>query len=273
MVLLDFKNKVYDGPYEVAEIEIQNEREKFRGILYFPPKEYKKPHPLIIYFHGFPQLLALTEIVKDYKYILDSGFAFLIFNFRGYRYSEGKISIKNSVSDALKIIEYIKKMSENQIFDLNNIKIIAHDFGAFIGLILCSRVKIVNKLILISPIIDLSRHVHDKEFLKVLEYINHFLPGNIKGIEDINKFITMTKKELSKKQFQTKIILKKLKNKELKVISGEIDKITPSSEIMNNFDNIKIPTDISIIKDMDHECIEEKDIKEIENEIKDFLNI
>ena len=122
---MEFKNKQYVGPYEVAKVEINNKGQKFRGILYFPPEEYSKPYPLIVYFHGFPQLFSLEEIVNNYSYLLDLGYAFLIFNFRGYKYSDGNISIKSHISDSHKIIEFIKRMAEHNIFDLNNINIIA----------------------------------------------------------------------------------------------------------------------------------------------------
>ena len=94
MVDLEFEDKQFDGPFEVAEVSIDNEGQVFRGMLYFPPEKYKKPYPLIIYFHGFPQLFALKEIIRNYEYLLNLGYAILIFNFRGYKYIEGKISIK-----------------------------------------------------------------------------------------------------------------------------------------------------------------------------------
>ena len=91
---MEFKEKQYDGPYEVSGIDIYNDGELFKGVLYYPPESYKKPYPLIIYFHGFPQLFSLQEIVKTYSFLLNMGLAFIVFDFRGYRFSEGKISIK-----------------------------------------------------------------------------------------------------------------------------------------------------------------------------------
>ncbi|MFX1402110.1 MAG: hypothetical protein ACFE8V_12785, partial [Promethearchaeota archaeon] len=60
--------------------------------------------------------------------------------------------------------------------------------------------KIINKLLLLCPILDLEKHVYSEKFSKSLQYINRFLPGNIHGIEDVNLFFTNTKLELKKKR-------------------------------------------------------------------------
>ena len=200
-----------------------------------------------------------------------SGYAFLAFNFRGYRFSEGKISISNQVSDAVEIAKFVRKMAEHNLFDLNDINLLAHDFGAYIGLILCSKIDIINKLILISPILDLKKHVYNDEFIKTLNYINRFLPGNVQGIEKVDDFIKMTKVELSQKQFQIREFIKKLKNNRLKIITGDEDKITPSHDVNKILQNSNITPEITLIECMDHECSEEEDIERISNEIRNFL--
>ena len=134
---MEFKNKEFDGPYEVSEIQISNNGQIFRGLLYFPSEKFKKPYSVVIYFHGFPQIFSLTEIVKTYKFLLDLGYAFVVFNFRGFRFSEGQVSINSQVSDSLKIIEFVEIMIKNNIFNINDINILGHDFGAYIALILC----------------------------------------------------------------------------------------------------------------------------------------
>ena len=34
---MEFKEKQYDGNYEVSEVEFYNENQVFNGLLYFPP--------------------------------------------------------------------------------------------------------------------------------------------------------------------------------------------------------------------------------------------
>ena len=145
-------------------------------MLYFPPATFHKPYPLIIYFHGFPQLFALKEIVKDHQYLLDMGYSFLVFNFRGYRSSQGEVSITSQVSDSIKIIEFVRKMAERNVFNLNSVNLLAHDFGAYVALILSSKIKVLNRMLLISPIINLEKHSNHIDFSKSLRYINQFFP-------------------------------------------------------------------------------------------------
>ncbi|MFX0071904.1 MAG: alpha/beta hydrolase family protein [Candidatus Hermodarchaeota archaeon] len=268
---MEFKEKQFDGPYEVAEVEINNKGEFFKGLLYFPPERFKQPFSVVIYFHGFPQLFPLQEIVSNYKSILELGYVFLIFNFRGYRFSDGQVSINGQISDALKIIEFIRKFSKKEVFNLNDVNIIAHDFGAYIALVLCSKINLINRLLLLSPILNLKKHVFSEDFKNALEYINRYLPSNIKGVEKIDEFIKKTKKEASNKKIQTCFFSKHLKNKKLKIITGERDKITPINEIDEVFKSSNLIPEISIIKNMDHECIEEEDFEEINNEIVNFF--
>ncbi len=265
-----FESKQFDGPFEVSGIEIKNEGEIFRGVLYFPPTSFKKPYPLIIYFHGFPQLLTLPEIVKNHEYLLNK-YAFIAFNFRGYNISEGTVSIRNQVLDAQKMIDFVNEMAKHKILDLNNINIIGNDFGAYIGLLICSNIKRINKLLLVSPILDLKKKVYSEDFKKVLHYINRFLPGNIQGIENIEEFIEMTKKELSKKEFQIEKAIQKLKINGFKIIIGNRDKITPLSEVNEITKCANINPEIIVIENMDHECAEDEELEEVSEEIKKFF--
>ena len=268
---MEFKEKQFDGPYEVSGVDLRVENQLFKGVLYFPPESFKKPYPLITYFHGFPQVFTLQEVVKSYQFLLDLGYAFLTFNFRGYRYSEGEISISSQVSDGLMVLEFIENMVENKILNKEDINILAHDFGAYIALIVCSKIDIINKLILLSPILDLEKHVKAEDFEKTLYYLNRFLPGQIKGLSNVKDFIEMTKKELSEEGFQLSNVLKQLKNKKLKIIIGEEDRVTPLSEIDMIKENSILEYDCSVIQCMDHECGDDEEIEQVNNEIKSFF--
>ncbi|MFX1568182.1 MAG: alpha/beta hydrolase family protein [Promethearchaeota archaeon] len=269
---MEFRNKEFDGPYEVSEVQIDIEGLILRGILYFPGEKYKKPYPIVIHFHGFPQLFTLTEIVKKYEYLLTLGYSLIVFNFRGYRFSEGKISIKSQVTDALSVIQFVEKMAKNGIFDINDVNILGHDFGAYITLFLCSKINFINRIILICPILDLKKHVYGDEFSKVLSYINRFLPGNLNGIQNINDFIELTKNELKIDEFQIKKFIKNLKYRKMKIITGECDKITPLSEVKKIINQIKNKIELYVIKNMDHDCINEDELEILKREILNYFS-
>ena len=82
----------------------------------------------------------------------------------------------------------------------------------------------------------------------------------------------MTKKELSKKDYNIEKQIQRLKIKELKVIIGEIDKITPVVEVDRIFRKCNIVPLVVIIESMEHESIDDDALDKIENEIKKYFN-
>lgn len=268
--ILKFEDKEFDGPYEICGIEIDIKGELLKGLVYYPPESFKPPYPLIIYFHGFPFTVNLQDIARNYKHLLDMGSAIIVFNFRGYGYSDGIISLESQLVDANKIIQFVKEMAKDNIFDLNNINILAHDFGAYIALLLCSKIKIINKLLLLTPILDVKRHVNDEEFKKILYYMNRFYPGYMRGLSDVDHFVEITKKELTNDKFQIEKAVRKLKNKRIKIIIGEKDKITLLSEL-EVFQITPVPPEKLLIDGMDHEIMNDEDLDRINEEIKKFF--
>ena len=162
-------------------------------------------------------------------------------------------------------------MVERKIFDVHDINIIAHDFGAYIGLIVCSDTEIINRILLLSPILDLKKHVDNDEFKKALSYINRFLPGLVRGIEQVEDFIKLTKDELLKEEFQIENFIKKLNTRGFKIIIGDVDKITPLLEVNNFAQKANIVPEITVVKGMDHSAFKDEEIQQIHEEIKKFF--
>ncbi|MHA1294381.1 MAG: hypothetical protein ACTSQJ_17185, partial [Promethearchaeota archaeon] len=185
--------------------------------------------------------------------------------------SDGNVSISSQVSDSFKVIEFVQGLAKYNILDINDLNIIAHDFGAYIALILCSKIHIINKLLLISPVIDVKKHVNADYFPKLLHYINRFLPGNVQGVENIDNFINMTNEELSREEFKLENIIKNLKIKEFKVINGSEDKVTPLNEINILKEKANIDPKIVLIENMDHDCTDDEEIEKLNLEIKNFF--
>jgi esterase/lipase len=113
--------------------------------------------------------------------------------------------------------------------------------------------------------------VFNEDFKKNLEYINRFLPGNVRGTENVKEFVDLTKKELLEKQFSIENSIKELKNRKIKILIGEVDKITPTKEVYQIFKDSNVIPKVSLINCMDHECVDEEDMKKIEEEIISFL--
>jgi len=270
---MEFAKKQFDGPFEVVMVELQIENQILRGILYFPSTKFKRPYPIIIYFHGFPQLFTLQEIARNYQYLLEEGYILLLFNFRGYNLSDGVISIKNQVTDAMKIIEFVNLLAIKQNIIKDDINILAHDFGGYIALITCSKINTINKLLMINPILDLKRHVKNNKFRETIAYINRFLPGYIKGISDIDRFIDLTNEELVQDQFNIELFINKIEIRDMMVITGEKDKVTPIFEVEHYFKSVIKRENITIIRDMDHECYNEENLDQLHETVHSFFKI
>lgn len=267
---MEFKEKQFDGAYEVSAIELDIEGQLLRGLLFFPREYYIKPYKIIVYYHDFPQLFSLYQIVNKLEFLLELGYSILVFNFRGYRNSQGEISLHSQLQDGLIVAKFIHLMVEKGIFKQQEINLIGHGFGCYIALLLCSMNHFLNKVILISPIIDLEKFVSDESFVKTLEYINRYLPGYVHGIENIKEFLTKTKSELNLKEFQIKKVINRINFKDMEIILGKKNKWVEISEINSIFE--KLPKfKIVFIEEMDHNWIEEDILMEFQEEIVSFL--
>ncbi|TXT61121.1 MAG: hypothetical protein BAJALOKI2v1_50090 [Promethearchaeota archaeon] len=271
MIKLRFPNKQYDGSYEVSGVELNIQGEIMKGLLYFPPERFSKPYPLIIYFHGFPQLFSLQDIVKKEQFLLEKGYSLLVCNFRGYRYSEGTISLKSHYKDGLKLVEFVQKMSKKGIFEIQNLNILAHDFGGYVALLISAQTDFINKSLLLFPILDLSKHIQQEGFLQQLEYIKRFLPGNIRGIENIGEFIKKTKEELKNPQYQINEAVKVLKLTKLKIIIGKEDKLTSLEEVEEIFKESNKNPEIIALKNIGHQTENSDQDRLVNDEIQKFF--
>ncbi|MBD3197848.1 MAG: alpha/beta fold hydrolase [Candidatus Lokiarchaeota archaeon] len=269
---MEFDNKQYDGIYEVTEVEIHNDGEIVRGIMYFPPQKYNKPYPLILFFHGFPQILTFKEIIRNFQILLDEGFAVILPNFRGYRLSEGEISLKSQVSDGLKLIEFSIQLAQNDIINGNDINILGYDLGGYISIIVSSLTDSINKILLISPILDLKTKVNTLEFRNSLNYLNRFLPGSVRGIKNVDKFISKTNTELKNEKFQIEKAFSNIKCKKMKIIIGKNDKITSPMFLETLFSNYRDKIDVNIIEGMDHDIIDHESFKQISDKVRRFFS-
>jgi hypothetical protein len=267
---MEFKKKQYDGPYEVSALELDIEGQLLRGLLYFPREYYIKPYKFIIYFHDFPQLFDLHQIVKNLEFLLDLGYSLLVFNFRGYRNSQGELSLHSQLQDALELARFIQLMAEKEIFKQQDINIVAHGFGCYIALLLCSMRNFFNKILLISPILNLKHLINQDMFVKTLDYINRYLPGYVHGIENVPEFLTKTRRELTHNEFQIENVLIKMNYNDIKIILGSKNKLINISELKSTFH--KIPRlEIASIDDMDHDWVEEESLCSFQEEIISFF--
>lgn len=268
---MEFDEKQYDGPYEVTAIEINIEEQLLRGLLYFPRDLYSKPFPVITYFHDFPQIFSLHQIIVNLEFLLKNGFSLLVFNFRGYGQSQGQVSLQSQLQDAVKIAEFVQSMGEKGIFKRQELNILSHGFGCYFALLLCSTVNIVNNVLLLSPILDVKNKVSNHAFVNLLQYLNRYLPGIVHGIENVDNFISKTKLELNNDRYQVEKVLNDMKFNKLKIIVGNDNKFIDISQLKATLVNYLVNTELVLVEQMEHEWIEEDCISEIQEQILSFF--
>lgn len=268
---MEFNEKQYDGPYEVSAVEININEQLLRGLLYLPEESYAKPYPIVTYFHDFPNLISLHQIAANLEFLLKLGFSLLVFDFRGYNNSQGKLSIQSQVQDSLKIAEFIQLMGKKGIFKLQELNVLAHGFGSYIALLLCSKIKFINNILLLSPILDVKKRVKDDSFVKTLEYIKRYLPENVHGIENIEYFLSKIKSELNSTEYQVEKVLNEMVYSKMKIIIGSENRFIDISELeIKIFDQLT-NVEVVLIEHMDHDWTEEGSINKIQEEIQTFF--
>ena len=268
---MEFNEKQCDGPYEVSAVELDIEGNLLRGLLYFPRAFYTKPYRLITYFHDFPNLFNLHQIAANLEFLLNAGFSLLLFDFRGYNNSQGNVSLQSQINDSLKIAEFIQLMGKEEIFKLQEINILAHGFGSYIALLLCSKINFINNILLISPIIDVKKWVNDENFVKTLQYINRYLPRNVHGIENIEKFLSKTKSELNSNEYRVEELLNEMIYNKMKIIIGSENRIIDISELKVNIFDQLANVKVVLIEQMEHDWTEEDIRSKIQEEILIFF--
>jgi len=269
---MDFNEKQYDGPYEISAVEIIIKEQLLRGLLYFPEDLYPKPYPIIVYFHDFPNLYSLHQIAVNLEFLLKTGFSLFLFNFRGYNYSQGIVSLQSQVQDSLKIAEFIQLMGKKGIFKPQEINILAHGFGSYIALLLCSKIDSINNILLLSPILDVKKQLNNENFVKTLQYLNKYLPGNVHGIENIEDFLLKTESELNCNDYRVEKLLNEMKFNKMKLIIGSKNKIIDISELKANIFDQLANVEVVLIEQMDHDWIEEENMNKIQEEIQSFFD-
>lgn len=268
---MEFDEKQYDGPYEVTAVEINIEEQLLRGLLYFPRDLHSKPFPVITYFHDFPQIFSLHQIIVNLEFLLKNGFSLLVFNFRGYGQSQGTVSLKSQLQDAVKIAEFVQLMGKKGIFKRQELNILSHGFGSYFALLLCSTINFVNNVLLMSPILDVKNKVNNHAFVNLLQYLNRYLPGIVHGIENVDNFISKTKLELNNDRYQVEKVLNDMKFNKLKIIVGNDNKFIDISQLNVTLVNYLVNTELVLIEQMEHEWIEEDCISEIQEQILSFF--
>lgn len=118
--------------------------------------EGDKDKPLLLFFHGnsgqiakfTPSLVSLTK----------EGYSIAIMEYRGFGNTKGKISQKNTFSDAVEFYNYYKSKTENKII------FYGYSFGCAVAIGL-TQYKTPDAIILTAPFTSFYQEVKDKFYV------------------------------------------------------------------------------------------------------------
>lgn len=115
------------------------------GVLHLPAG--RGPHPLVVLCHGFPgweRNLDLAQILRR------SGYATLVFHYRGSWGSSGSWTWWNCVEDTHSVLDAIAQGRLGDRVDTARCALVGHSFGGFVALQAASRSRDVKAVVSFS---------------------------------------------------------------------------------------------------------------------------
>jgi fermentation-respiration switch protein FrsA (DUF1100 family) len=101
-------NALYVDPKQVQlayeEIIFKSEESKLHG-WYFTQTAFAKPRGVILFFHGNGQNRSSHFLAL--KWVLEKGYDYFIFDYRGYGDSEGEATAEHTVKDGVAALHYV----------------------------------------------------------------------------------------------------------------------------------------------------------------------
>jgi len=103
-------NALYADPKQVQmayeEVIFQSEDSKLHG-WYFSQTAFAKPRGMVLFFHGNGQNRSSHFLAL--RWLIEKGYDYFIFDYRGYADSEGKATAEHTVKDGVAALDYLLK--------------------------------------------------------------------------------------------------------------------------------------------------------------------
>ncbi len=195
------------------------------GEIMWPSANQQKPHPCIIMLHGFPGTARNDDISHALCRI---GCVVIVPHNRGAWGSQGKYLITNCIEDAQNLAEYAHSLEFTKKYNVepNQIFLLGHSMGANSALNAGRKLDWIRGIIMLTPY-DPTRYLNrskESYFRSLLEE-GKILQSD--GIDTIYEDVVVNRKEISHKN-----AFEQVKDKNLLVIGGTYDSISPINEMI-----------------------------------------
>lgn len=119
-----------DYPPAMRMLRLNSEGSRLNGLIYLA--DGPGPHPVVLLLHGFPgneKNLDLAQAMRR------SGVNVVFFHYRGSWGSAGNFGFANAIEDVANVLATVRDSTwaREHRSDPNNVGIVGHSFGAFLG--------------------------------------------------------------------------------------------------------------------------------------------
>jgi len=224
-------------------VEIETDTSKILGMLHTPQNnDDMLPLVIILHGHGGNKLGPGRFFVESARELCEDELAVLRFDFRGSGDSqepEEKQTTTTMINDLERVIEYVSKLKE---IDGDNIHLIGHSWGGYIGIQYASKNEKIKSLILwMARTYDLDQSL-GRPWIDELDRKGFFYDKDVKFTK---KFYEDGKKYSAEGAIEDLSI-------PVGMIYGNFDKIVLPSDGQHLIENAQTEAKMEIMETLDH---------------------
>ncbi|MBS7623648.1 alpha/beta fold hydrolase [Candidatus Bathyarchaeota archaeon] len=230
---------VQERRYTLERLTFTNKGQRLIATI-LTPAEPETPPPGLLLLHGFP---GVAPVMNDLMLTLSqSGFASMMFHYRGSWGSSGRYDFVGALDDALKAVSVL---SSREDVDINNLAVIGHSFGGLVAIHVAAVDNRLKAAVALCPVASITEHLTEADRDTILKRGLPFVSGLT---------ASRAKKQwriLAQRHDPTQYV-DKLSPRPLLLIHGDRDDIIPLDCSKRLFSKAQEPKELLIIKDGDH---------------------
>lgn len=233
----------------IADFTIEVEGLRLKGFTYLPDAS-KVPHPILCICHGLPRAKRHDQGDRGYSALAEffaaSGYATVIFNFRGAGESEGNFDILGWTRDLSAILDYASSQVNN--WDGKNLCLLGFSAGAAVGIYVTAHDQRVTSLVSCAcPTV--SRLGNDRTLAE--EYIGEFRKTGVINDENFPPLIEDWMANFNY-VYSTRWV-GRISPRPLLLVHGTEDEVVPVGSSMQLYTSAGDPKEIAIIEGAAHQ--------------------
>ncbi|MEM3018159.1 MAG: alpha/beta fold hydrolase [Candidatus Bathyarchaeia archaeon] len=204
------------------------------------PAEPETPPPGVLLLHGFP---GVAPVMNDLMLtISQSGFASMIFHYRGSWGSGGQYSFLGALDDALKAVSIL---SSREDVDNRNLAVIGHSFGGLAAIHVAAVESSLKAAAALCPVASMEEDLTETDRDAILK----------RGLSFVSGLTAARAKEqwrILARRYDPVQHVDKLSPRPLLLIHGDTDDIIPLDCSKRLFSKAQEPKELFIVNDGDH---------------------